>query len=155
MQYESYPKFRQAIDEALRGQPHPQDQDISASFERAKLAMHVLRVLALDHRACGQQDPGNILASYLVGEEIWAKEIEKDEDGGEESRGIAGRETRTIGSDSGSGAPGRRQEEGETGTEAETAAQKKEREKTPSKTQMKRSLWVMLQTRTQPFVTTQ
>ena len=80
----------------------------------------------------------------------------KDEDGGEESRGIAGRETRTIGSDSGTGRlPGRRQEEGETGTEAETTTQKKEREKTPSKTQMKRSLWVMLQTRTQPFVTTQ
>ena len=88
-----YEKFRQAIDKAPKPVP-PAGSRHRRPFEKAiaKLAMHALGT-ALE-TGMWHQEPGDILASYLVGEEEWAKETgklekQKQEAAGETSRGIA------------------------------------------------------------------
>ena len=69
---EYYAKFHQAIDEAPK--PVPPAGTRIISIEKAQ---RVLAVLAPITSAFDEYGPGNILASYLVGEKVWAKEIEK------------------------------------------------------------------------------
>ena len=70
---EKYEKFRLAIDEAFKT-VRPTGSRHLRPIERVR---HVLTALASITGASDECGPGSILASYLVGEEIWTKEIEK------------------------------------------------------------------------------
>ena len=71
-----YEKFRQAIDKAPETVP-PAGSRHRRPIERAiaELAMDTLNTVLVP--MMWHQEPGSILASYLVGEKIWAKEIER------------------------------------------------------------------------------
>ena len=75
LEYKAYPEFRQAIDEAFKVAP-PAGSRHLCPIERAKFAIDTLGTV-YDTTDVWQQDPGKILASYLVGEEEWTKEIER------------------------------------------------------------------------------
>ena len=68
-----YKKFRLAIDEA----PKPVLPTGSRHLRPIERARHALAVLAPITGASDEYGPGSILASYLVDEEIWAREIER------------------------------------------------------------------------------
>ena len=91
--HECYAKFRQAIVKAPESTP-PTGSRHQRHFERAiaKLAMDTLDT-ALE-TGMWHQEPGKIIASYLVGEEEWTEETrklekQKQEAAGETSQGIA------------------------------------------------------------------
>ena len=66
-------QFCQAIDEALKTAPPARSRHLRP-IERAQ---RVLEVLAPITSASDPRGSGSILASYIVDEEIWAKEIER------------------------------------------------------------------------------
>ena len=68
-EYKKYPKFRQAIDKAFKA-ALPAGSRHLRPIERAQ---HALAVFASIIKASDEYGPGSILASYLVGEEIWAR----------------------------------------------------------------------------------
>ena len=68
----SYPKYHQAIDEALKTALPAGSRIISV-----EKVQRVLDVLAPITSASDKYGPGSIIKDYLVNEEIWIKEIEK------------------------------------------------------------------------------
>ena len=72
--YRDDPKFRQVIDEAFKTAP-PAGSRHQRYFERARAKLATNTLDTVYGTKMWQQEPGSILASYLVGEEMWAKEI--------------------------------------------------------------------------------
>ena len=73
MRMNIYTKFRQAIDEA----PKPVPPAGSRHRRLIEMAQCVLEVLAPITSASDPRGSGSIIASYIIDEEIWAKEIER------------------------------------------------------------------------------
>ena len=72
--HKNYPECRQAINKTFETAP-PAGSRYRRPIERARTCFSSA---CLDHSiASDEYGPGSILASYLVEEEIWAKEIER------------------------------------------------------------------------------